>query len=83
MVSTQMSMFYTIHSLWSLHKCLCPMQVYKGWLKGHTPVAVKYIDGKPTGDEKYVREVRLLKDLNHVNILRFLGAAIVVIPLPI
>eukprot|EP00884_Botryococcus_braunii_P010721 jgi/Botrbrau1/19650/Bobra.0003s0016.2 len=51
--------------------------VYQGWLKGHTPVAVKYIYGKPVGDEKYVREVGLLRGLNHPNILRFLGAAVV------
>ena len=54
------------------------MQVYKAVMDGSTVVAVKFVQGQSRKEqERFEREVSILKSLRHTNIVQFLGASIV------
>lgn len=56
----------------------CGTQVFKAVLDGSTIVAVKFVQGQSSKEQqRFEREVAILKGLRHTNIVQFLGASIV------
>ena len=54
------------------------MQVFKAMMDGSTPVAVRFVQGQSHKEQqRFQREVSILKSLRHTNIVQFLGANIV------
>lgn len=58
--------------------CMFNAQVYKAMMAGSTLVAVKVVLGQSRKEqERFQREVDILKSLRHTNIVQFLDASIV------